>query len=426
MKKVMIALLALAVLFSFAACDNSSGTPDSTSKEIARIYQAATDDVTYLVGQVANLDDFTVMVEYTDGTSERVASSNLTLAVDGTAADTQLKADSTLAVSYNLAPAGAQATTDLSVTILPVTSIKVVFNGGSYDSYYEKVVGSVSYNGSDATTANDIFHKSQYTVTAVYDTDKEYVLSSDEYVVTALTDTTANVANATATIKLDLNKDGKADFNESSEPYNTVSGTAGNIVILADTLSGINATLVEGKELIAGAVAESADVKGLFTVTGNYASGAVKALSTEVTAVAFDTANFTQTSTEKDSYPTTGNVKVNFTVTGLASVQTKEFPVIANYVKSFTVTPAGGVQAGASITNALTVKPTWAASKTSDKSEETKLTIVASPSTMPSTTVVGSKIPVTVSIQGQDVAAQTIFVECVAASAGQGAGGEEA
>ena len=420
MKKVMIALLALAVLFSFAACDNSNGTPES-SGEIARLYQAPTDNVTYLVGQVANLDDFTVMIQYTDGTSEKVESANLTL----TQGNGQLKADSTLEVSYNLAPASAPVTTELKATIVPVTSIEVTYKGGNYDSYYDNVVGSVSYKGSEDTDADDIFHKSQYDVKAVYTlngVETKKTLLADEYVVTALTDTTADKTDATATIKLDLNKDGNEDFAGSGEAYEDVAGTASNIVILADTLTGINAELATGKEFIAGAAKEASDLKSYFTFTGNYASGAVKTVSTEVTAATFDDSNFTQIAAAKDAYPTTGNVKVNFTVTGLTG-QSAEFAVVPNYVEKFTV-KAADVQAGASIVNALTVTPTWKATTTSDKSEETKLTYVVTPDVMPKEQAAGTQIPVTVSIQGQDVAAQTIMVKCVAASSGAGDGGD--
>ena len=402
MKKIMIALLAIAVLFGFAACDNSNGSPDAKGDAV-RLYQAETDNVVYLVGQEANLDDFTVMVQYKDGTSERVPSSDLTL----TAGDGQLAAGSTLKVKYNLAPEYQVASIDLDVTIYPVTSIKVEYIGDSYDSYYDNLVGS-TYNGIEDAKANDIFNKSQYKVTAVYNTTEEKVLDADEYVVTDLADKTPSTttADGTATIKLDLNSDGVADTG-------SVEGKATGIVILADKLESINATLKEDKELIAGAKAETTSVSDLFDVTGNYASGAVKAVT--VSAATFVTDNFTKITAEKDAYPVEGEVTVKFTVTGLTEAQTETFAVIPNYVKSFAPT-AAGVQAGASIASAITRAPTWAAGETSNGSEDATLTAVVNPTTMPQGTEVGTKIPVVVSIQGQNVAAQTIMVECVGAS----------
>ena len=411
MKKILIALLAVAVIFSFAACDNSSEAPatDPTSNPIVRIYQGG-ETVEYLVGQVPELADFVVMAQRADGTTEQLAADDVVFTARSTAA---AGTDSTVATVSLLVPnlVYASTTTNISFVadVYAVDSIEAVYNGSGYDQYYQSVVGA-TVNGETATV-DSVFHKSQYTVTAIYDTDREYVLSSDEYVVSnsgsGNFDATAPAVDAAVTISLDLDKNGTAD---SVSATATVDG----LVIVADELEGISIALNEDEELIAGAAVEST-LANIFTVTASYASD--KTTTVTATTLEFDTDTLAN---EGANYPATGNVTVEATYEGKTA--TLNVPVTPNYITEFEVTGANNLtaQAGATLADIISVTATWADEDTATIEDE-DLTVVTSPVSMPNQ----ASAIVTVSVsEASNVDPINVIVRLASSAPGQGDGGQ--
>ena len=74
MKKVMIALLAMAVLFGFAACDNSTG--NVTSDQL-RVLGTLTNETEYLPGEAVDAADFSFTAYTVDGTAKTIDASEV-------------------------------------------------------------------------------------------------------------------------------------------------------------------------------------------------------------------------------------------------------------------------------------------------------------------------------------------------------------
>ncbi len=133
MKKIMIALLAIAVLFGFAACDNSnSGAAESLAM---RIYS---DDCPVVVeGEKVTLADWTLKAVDGRGNPVSVDVADVTLAVGGKSVDSIAvvtdEAEAAIETVSVSTPWGG--TGSLNVKVLPVSAITVDASEAVYTEY---------------------------------------------------------------------------------------------------------------------------------------------------------------------------------------------------------------------------------------------------------------------------------------------------
>ena len=177
MRKLMIAMLALAVVFGFAACDNSTSTSGTGSQlDIAYIVGTEKTAQDYLVGETPDPADFT-FTGY--DAADNVVIENMSAELFGNA---QIDASKEVA-TFDYAGIGGMIgamTVEVPVSVYPVESIEVVAGTTAQKTYYTTVTGDLS--GKAATEFTTI-SKTGLTVTATYnDGEGEKVLDADDYV----------------------------------------------------------------------------------------------------------------------------------------------------------------------------------------------------------------------------------------------------
>lgn len=165
MKKFMIAVLAIAVLFSFAACDNESNT--DVSGGLARtIYSDSV--VVRVAGEKITAADFEFKGLDTFGNPVSLNSSDVLLTENNNVVD------EIIATTTEITKAGTQtitvktswgATGTVDVTVLPVKKITVDAENAATTEYF-KVIGTASEVAQ--TYKNDLIIKTGVEVTATY------------------------------------------------------------------------------------------------------------------------------------------------------------------------------------------------------------------------------------------------------------------
>ena len=83
MKKFMILMLSLAVLFSFAACDNSTSASGTTSGDIIGARVSGGGDKVYIPGETLNIDDYEFTLVLADGEERPASASDFVLDGEG-------------------------------------------------------------------------------------------------------------------------------------------------------------------------------------------------------------------------------------------------------------------------------------------------------------------------------------------------------
>ena len=397
MKKVFIGVLAALMLFAFVACDNNAPSVELTNP-VVRLYQDEDNVVEYLVNEVPTVDDFVIMAQRADGSVFQVAADDLRIISQNTATAGE---DATVAsIAYNLGYMVAPV--NVKATVYGVEKVEAEYTGSDFDTYY---VGYTSTNPEDGRLANDVFHKSQYTVTVTYDTDQTRVLESNEYVVTTIADMATGTAK-TATIIVDLNKDGAADSDAS-----TSTATVSNLVIVSDPIRSLAIELAEDvngdvTEFIAGEDAGTAPTAADFKVTGTYASGKTAVTSNVTLSYITDTL-------EEGDFPESGTFTVRATAKDNTAIFVEQsFSVTANYVKNFTINNIAGLAPGA-VVNATTQTVNWAGTPPAN----TTYTVVASPSAMPTDAVPGNSYKFVFTLEGHPEADPVVaLISCVSGS----------
>ena len=391
-KTILIGLMAAMMLFAFTACENNAPATELTNP-VVRLYQD--NEVEYLVNEVPAAEDFVIMGQRADGSVFQISADDISLSSvsTGAAGDDQTVAKATYDLGVYADPIS------LTATVYAVEKVEAEYNGASFDQYY---AGYTSTEPEDGRLANDVFHKSQYTVTVTYDTDQTRTLAADEYLVTTIADT-AVTEKATATIALDLNKDGKQD-DAASEDAKTA--TVDDLVIVSDPLESLSIALAEKadgtvREFYAGKEAGTA-VPADFEVTGHYTSG--KEIVETKATVAYDTT----TLTDNTDFPASGSFTVKATVGTVTATQS--FAVTQNYIKSFEVKVAASLPAGA-IVDAEASNVSWASGSAPEG--VTTYTVISSPSSMPVTAVPGNSYAFTFSLQGYPEAGTVVkLIQC--------------
>ena len=184
MRKLMIAMLALAVVFGFAACDNSTSTSGTGSQlDIAYIVGTEVNDKDYLAGDAADPADF----KFTGyDAADNVVIENMSAELFA-AKGTLSAADDEAVFTYN--GMGLFAGKDVKVPVDVYAIEKITVDSSKVNKNYYTIVQTGS-NGavSDATIgeggAYEEYAKvdtANLVVTATYDTDKTVVLDETQY-----------------------------------------------------------------------------------------------------------------------------------------------------------------------------------------------------------------------------------------------------
>ena len=176
MKKFMILMLSLAVLFSFAACDNSNTTAPVDPSSIVSIKGVAKDAAKeYLVGDTPDPEDFTFTGYDLSGNVVQTISSTLF-------ESTELKAatdDATFTIN-------GYDDVKVDVPVYAVDKLEVNAKADSVQKTYYTVVETETLKKADYTDVKDLpytaINKTGLVVTAYYDnSSKTRVLDADEY-----------------------------------------------------------------------------------------------------------------------------------------------------------------------------------------------------------------------------------------------------
>ncbi len=343
MKKIMILVLSLAVLFGFAACDNS--TPDEPSVgQVTTIY--ATTIPQYLTGETVDLADFGLVGEDNQGNVVDIPVEDIVVVNSA-----ELVADST---------AGRKVLDLTNVTYKGMKITDLVYDAFELDAKSLKVSGPSTsedyYVGSDDKDFD--FKSDNYTVTVTYNNGTSKTLSYGEYTVDFATvvDSVGNNKALTFTTAVG----GTAQTDNSTVKINVV----------ADPVVGIEAKLIDEDAVIysraaANDKAVTGDYTELVNVYKKLQSGYVETTPlTKSAALVFTTPEglFVKNAAEDDDiYGSAGTYAVTVAYTeGQTTYPTVsvDIKITADEIKSIAAevrsgsTTATGVAAGATINKA--------------------------------------------------------------------------
>ena len=422
MKKIMIALLAIAVLFGFAACDNSNS--GSASADDQRVVALTIDGPTeYFAGETVDLSKYTVTATRNDNSTFVVEDVRyLDFDADTTNQDTYvttgLKANASESeqtigtIRYTGPFFVAGVTAEVKATVYTLDAIDVAVSAEQ----------PVYYEGSDVKNLND-----DYTVTAyALGADNKTVLysrplDSDEFVIVDTGASNAAVTAVTAksyTLGFACFADpADSTFTPASE---TIEGgkNEATLVVRTDSVSSFTVEAVANDETTAGVAYPVAGKTTIGTAPEKYivisyemASGRSGKLigtnsnSVATFAVSWGTGVTTtgQFGAEGTQYPITVTPSVG------ADAQTYQLKSVADTIKSFEVEAASTLTAiapGDTLENTdFVVKPTWlstTSAATEDKSLVSALklnngTTYEVPEDYPAT---GATLPITFTLDG--------------------------
>lgn len=172
MKRFMIAVLAVAVLFGFAACDNStpSNTDEITTTDPSLVVSAKAvfnGDVDYLVGEAPKAADFT-FTGY-DVAGNAIATLDSSLFTLPAAAGTIVKGDNDVTFEWKKDTATTISVTVEDVPGYVIDDIKVTVKDGAQTTYYNAT--------SSSAAKYQKVNEDDFVVTAVYNEGKEKDIS---------------------------------------------------------------------------------------------------------------------------------------------------------------------------------------------------------------------------------------------------------
>ena len=207
MRKLMIAMLALAVVFGFAACDNSTSTSGTGSQlDIAYIVGTEVNDKDYLVGDEADPADFKFTgYDAADNVVIESMSAELFKA-KGTLSAT----DDEAVFTYN--GMGLVASKEIKVPVDVYAIEKITVDASKVNKDYYTIVETGSNGAVSATTIGTDGAYEEYAkvdtiglvVTATYDTDKTVELNEKQY--------TAKIGTVTAATGADWAEFGATEW----------------------------------------------------------------------------------------------------------------------------------------------------------------------------------------------------------------------
>ena len=382
MKKIMIALLAIAVLFGFAACDNSNGGSASMQDQYV-VALSATGPTEYFEGQRINVSDYTVTATQNDGNTFVVDSKDLKFVTTGSglvdyisATTTETSATATEKVVGTIAYVGifqgtqVNPTVEVKATVYKVDAIdvKVV---DDQQTYYAKSTKVNNLENEYIVTAYALTDPTNAATTAASDAIYSDVVDPAEFAIYGASSeiTTPFTDPGQQTLNFRVYGAGKNNTVTIQDGHATATLTVMNDYIESFVVGSVPASYT-GSATVLYAVdggTANATVKNYLTVTETMASGKVTTYyGSEIPAgyaVAWDS-DVTAATTKFALGSTYGlTVTADTGANGEESPQAYELPVISNDIKSFTVTAGSGVsdiQPGDTISaTSFTVTATW-------------------------------------------------------------------
>ena len=356
MKKILIALLSLAVLFGFAACTDGSDSSSQTLEDLAVVSLAVTEGPdTYFVGDTASVEDYTVVATRANGDTFTVDAKDLNFQVTVPSSATSATAASakigtiTYTGIYTLTQ--SPASVDVYATVYNIDAIGVVVKANQ-PRYY---------NGSDTTNIGN-----DYTVTAYAlknATDKADAalysreLSAEEFSITS-DKISSNKFTAAGEAKLTFAS--KANSKATAISGGSLEAT---VIVYDDYLASFEVT-TDGaaKSAVVGASTDTDPLKYV-VVTYTMASGktgdtsATGATAATAAWAAEITGGTTKFESGKD-YKIT--VTANTGYDAKAESKTVTLRPAENTIVSFNVVASGDINNGDELTGEdFTITPTW-------------------------------------------------------------------
>lgn len=371
MRKLMIAMLALAVVFGFAACDNNSGSTSLMDQYVVAL--EITDGPTqYFEGDDVNVEDYTVTATRNDGSTFVVPAKDLvyagsTLTQTGDSKDAKEETIGT--ITYNGIYVGTinKPTVEVKATVYNIDAVGVT--GPETARQYYNTQGLADVVDTDyVVTVYALAETTDKADAALY----SKVLSDDEYTITANPNVSGSPAVfATGTVTLTF-----APVANSSAPVISGGKNTADIAVKADVLTSISIAIKDGKEAVVGATKGTAsdyvDVTYTMESGKTYKNSEYQGTAATVAWASSANATFVANTAESITATVTGS--------GISAANVSITPV-ADYIKSFTVS-GGGLESGNATVKLgteldatkMTVTVTWASGTTHETPDAEALT----------------------------------------------------
>ena len=362
MKKFMILLLSLAVLFGFAACSDGSDSGSQSLQDLAVVSLAITAGPdTYFAGETFDINDYTVVATRANGDTFTVEASDLD--VSGVAIPSSGVTSATT-TSTSLGKIKYSGIYTMTSTSASVDVYATVYNLDAIDVEV-KANQARYYVGSDTSDIADDYTVTAYALeTPATDTaaDALYsrVLASDEFEVTSSQiESDAFKAAGMATLTF------KANANDSAAAITDGSNTA-SLVVYNDYLVSFDVTTEDATKTSVIGAKTTATPMDYVVVTYTMASG--KTGDTAATGATAATAAWAASITGGTTVFESGKT-YEITVTAKTGVDAKDesktvtLTPVANTITSFVLTGdavTSGATQGDELTGTdFTVTATW-------------------------------------------------------------------
>ena len=320
MKKIMIALLAIAVLFGFAACDNSTGsgtTADDLIVTSLSVEKAAGAPAAYFNGEKLDKEDYVIVATQLNGEKVDVSDSATTTTTEYELSGADNDDAKEVEIAFTYTPVmGTAVTGKISVPVYNLTNFAVT---GPQKQYYA---------GQDETDLN----RADYVVTGyALDSKKnvlfERALDADEYTINKVA---ANAASGTAFTTGEKTLAVLPVYGSTPTALDANAKTDIKITVVPNTVESISVKLKDGVEAIIGTVAKAASEYVEVTFTMASGTTTTSGYTADVNwEEGFDTGSVF-TDAERTLTATYGTGETAKT----ASVTIKP---VADYIKSFTI-----------------------------------------------------------------------------------------
>lgn len=336
MKRFMIAVLAVAVLFGFAACDNSgSGTPSTNPDDLAIIKVVVKDGPSqYFAGEKVDEADYEVVGIQANGEETPLDAAYLTFVADSTQTDYEsdglaitgkdnksVEAKVIGRIAYNgpyMATINLNDTVSASVYTLNAIGVE---RTGAVKQYY------TSQNVKDIDRADYVV-----TAYALDDEDNECykrVLAEDEYTINADAETAFTVSNA---YKLTFAT--KAPLPTSGVNPISTGANESTISVIADKLVSISVAPKTGDEAVEAIDGEAVGDAGDYVDVTYVMQSGEKLVGDEYTGTAA-TVTWTDSAT-LTSFTAGQEAKITAKVSDSIKAETSIMP-IKNYIAEFSL-----------------------------------------------------------------------------------------
>ena len=370
MRKLMIAMLALAVVFGFAACDNNSGSASLTDQYVVSL-EVTSGPEAYFAGQKVDVADYTVTATRVDGSTFTVPSEDLAFSSDSSLTANEDKTSKEIGSIYYTGFYKVPGTTpsvavEADVYTVDAIDVAVVADQATY------------YVGSSLKNLKDDYTVTAYAFASTVKTSDYTAENALYYAVIDSSDITLNDGSNDLTATSKFSAEGLKTIKfklfgaEVSQAIKDGKSTA-NLVVQADyvadfTVAQVTTATATGTKdvdykyaVVGGTISKDAAAKAYLVITETMASGEVKTIvGNDITYTVAAAPN--QTDTEF-----TSGKAYNVTVKGkYGAAQTEKtlslgITPVDNDIISFTVSDGPStIAAGDELeAKAFTVTATW-------------------------------------------------------------------